>query len=134
MQVYKDVELFERLLRSIYRPQNYYCIHVDHSSPPSVHAVVRAIVNCFPNVFMPLLLVDVVSYEMSVLEADLICMEELLNKYKNWKYYINLTGQEFPLRTNLEIVRILQFFNGANNIHRSNVNFSERYVHCSYCW
>ena len=33
---------------------------------------------------------------------------------KSWKYYINLTGQEFPLKTNLKIVEILQAMNGAN--------------------
>ncbi|KAH9514867.1 Beta-1,3-galactosyl-O-glycosyl-glycoprotein beta-1,6-N-acetylglucosaminyltransferase [Bulinus truncatus] len=32
MLAYKDVEMVERLLRSIYRPQNYYCIHVDKKS------------------------------------------------------------------------------------------------------
>ena len=29
IMVYKDVEQLYRLLRSIYRPSNYYCIHVD---------------------------------------------------------------------------------------------------------
>ena len=28
--VYKDVEQVERLLRAIYRPQHFYCIHVDN--------------------------------------------------------------------------------------------------------
>ena len=37
-------------------------------------------------------------------------------KYKKWKYFINLTGQEFPLKTNLELVRILSSYNGANDI------------------
>ena len=32
--VYKDLEMVERLLRAIYRPQNYYCLHIDASSSP----------------------------------------------------------------------------------------------------
>ena len=52
----------------------------------------------------------------SVLEADLNCMRELHNARdrRKWRYFINLTGQEFPLRTNLELVRILSILNGAN--------------------
>ena len=34
--------------------------------------------------------------------------------YTNWKYFINLTGQEFPLKTNLELVKILQAMQWAN--------------------
>ncbi len=52
---------------------------------------------------------------MSVLDADLFCMEDLL-KYKKWRYFINLTGQEFPLKTNADLVEILTAFNGANSI------------------
>ena len=39
---------------------------------------------------------------------------QYLWKAKSWKYYINLTGQEFPLKTNLEIVQILKAMGGAN--------------------
>ena len=36
--------------------------------------------------------------------------------FKAWKYFINLTGQEFPLRTNSELVDILTAFGGANSL------------------
>jgi hypothetical protein len=42
-------------------------------------------------------------------------MNDLL-AYKAWKYFINLTGQEFPLKANLAIVRILKAFNGSNHM------------------
>ena len=38
-------------------------------------------------------------------------------KYSSWKYFINLTGQEFPLRTNLELIQILKSYNGGNAIN-----------------
>ena len=40
-------------------------------------------------------------------------------RYTDWKYHINLAGQEFPLKTNLELVRILKAFNGSNLIQGS---------------
>lgn len=36
MVVFKDVEQVERLLRAIYRPQNYYCVHVDTKASKQV--------------------------------------------------------------------------------------------------
>ncbi len=43
-------------------------------------------------------------------------MKEVLGMSTVWKYYINLTGQEWPLKTNLELVRILKAVNGSNLI------------------
>jgi len=115
IMVYKDVDMFERLFRVIYRPQNHYCVHIDLSSDRLVHNAVRSITSCFDNVHVPEKLIDVVHSEFSVLEAELACMDLLL-KFTKWKYFINLTGQEFPLQTSLTIVKILKLFNGANNI------------------
>ena len=119
VMIYKDIEQFERLLRAIYRPQNYYCIHVDRKSPEIFHRAVKMISACFPNVFLASTFVDVRWGEFSVLEADLICMRDLWRRYKNWKYFINLTGQEFPLRTNNELVEILRSLNGESIIQGS---------------
>ena len=33
-----------------------------------------------------------------------------------WKYVLNLCGQDFPLKTNLEIVRSLKALRGYNNL------------------
>ncbi|XP_070211310.1 N-acetyllactosaminide beta-1,6-N-acetylglucosaminyl-transferase-like [Littorina saxatilis] len=68
---------------------------------------------CLDNVFVSSRSVKVRWGSFSVLEPELICMEDLLH-HKGWKYFINLTGQEFPLKTNLEIVRILKAVKGAN--------------------
>ncbi|ELU11398.1 hypothetical protein CAPTEDRAFT_83082, partial [Capitella teleta] len=113
--IFKDIEQFERLLRAIYRPQNFYCVHVDQKSPRDFLKAAQGIVGCFDNVFMASKSVDVKWGEWSVLEPDLTCMKDLL-RHKSWKYFINLTGQEFPLKTNWDIVRILKVYRGANNM------------------
>jgi len=111
-----DVELFERLLRAVYRPQNMYCVHVDKKSASTVHHAVTAITSCFSNVFIAQRTVSVYWGTYSVLEPELICMEALLSYSRKWRYFINLTGQEFPLKSNWDIVKILKVFRGANNI------------------
>ena len=60
--------------------------------------------------------------KFSVLEPELICMQDLL-KRPGWKYFINLTGQEFPLKTNRELVPILRAFAGASDIEGVTVKY-----------
>jgi len=114
--MFKQVEQFERLLRAIYRPQNVYCIHVDQKSSADIHETVIWIARCFENVFVLQPSFDVVWGTFSVLKPELECMKRLLQRNKKWRYFINLTGQEFPLKTNWQIVRILKAFNGSNNM------------------
>ncbi|XP_064597282.1 LOW QUALITY PROTEIN: beta-1,3-galactosyl-O-glycosyl-glycoprotein beta-1,6-N-acetylglucosaminyltransferase-like [Liolophura sinensis] len=113
--MYKDSEQAERLLRAIYQPQNYYCIHVDRKSEGSIKRGMEAVAKCFDNVFLVEKPVAVVWGKFTVLEAELLCLKELW-AYQKWKYFINLTGQEFPLKTNFELVKILKAYNGSNNL------------------
>ncbi|KAK3105038.1 hypothetical protein FSP39_015825 [Pinctada imbricata] len=113
--LYKDVSQFEILLRAIYRPQNFYCVHVDLKSEKNIYDAVSGIAGCFDNVIMTSERFNVSWGKYSILEPEFSCMKQLL-KYKKWKYFINLTGQEYPLRTNAELVKILGAFNLANDV------------------
>ena len=116
LMMFKDVQQAELLLRAIYRPQNIYCIHVDKKCDDKVFKAMEGISGCFENVFLSATRTDVQWGRFSVLEPDLVCMEELFQRSRKWKYFINLTGQEFPLRTNYELVRILMTYDGANDM------------------
>ena len=114
--MYDNLEQTERLLRVIYRPQNVYCIHVDGKSPTTVHLGAAAIAACFENVFVARPAVNVSWGQISVVDAELLCMRKLLASDKSWKYFVNLVGRDFPLRSNGELVKILKSFNGSNYI------------------
>ncbi|XP_013379216.1 beta-1,3-galactosyl-O-glycosyl-glycoprotein beta-1,6-N-acetylglucosaminyltransferase 3 [Lingula anatina] len=114
--LYKDVVQAERLLRTIYRPHNVYCLHVDAKSQPSVLRAVEGIARCFHNVFIATRLEEVIYAGYSRLQAEINCMNDTLHRKEEWKYYINLASQAFPLRTNREMVQILKLYNGANDI------------------
>ncbi|PVD26133.1 hypothetical protein C0Q70_13801 [Pomacea canaliculata] len=115
MLVFKDAPQVLQLLQAVYRPQNVYCIHVDKKAAPLFRDVMSAVADCFDNVFLASQRIDVKWGTFTVLEPELVCMQNLL-PFKKWKYFINLTGQEFPLRTNFELVRILTAYNGANDV------------------
>ncbi|VDP89200.1 unnamed protein product [Echinostoma caproni] len=95
--VYTDANRVLRLFHAIYRPQNFYCIHIDRKSEPVFVKRIERL------------------KQLGSLDADLTCARILLERAPGgWKYWINLTGQEFPLRTNWELVRALRLLNGAN--------------------
>ena len=113
----------------IYRPQNVFCIHVDSKSSPGFIAAIRSITRCFKNVFISTKLEKIVYASYTRLKADVNCMSDLTTVNRslhsnlkdksfdfNWKYLINVASTEFPLRTNYELTRILNMFNGANDI------------------
>jgi hypothetical protein len=67
-------------------------------------------------VFIASKLETVVYASISRLQAEINCFKDLLKRREEWRYVINLTGQMFPLKTNLEIVKIMKIYNGANDI------------------
>lgn len=114
---HKNTEQLERLLRVLYRPQNQYCIHVDRKTPDNVLESVENIANCFDNVFVASKLEIVIYASHTRLLADINCMRDHIERNTEWKYLLNLASSELPLRTNLELVQILNIFNGSNDIH-----------------
>lgn len=114
--VHHKIQTFERLLRAVYAPQNLYCIHVDSKAPASFLAAMEQITSCFSNVFVASRLESVVYASWSRVQADLNCMGDLYNHSAPWRYFINLCGQDFPLKTNLEIVQTLKGLQGKNSL------------------
>lgn len=122
MVIHEKIEMFERLLRAIYAPQNIYCVHVDQKSSPDFRAAVKAIVSCLPNVFIATRLEKVVYASWSRVQADLNCMKDLLNSHVQWRYMLNTCGTDFPIKTNAEMVRILKGLNGRNSMESESTN------------
>ncbi|XP_043764501.1 N-acetyllactosaminide beta-1,6-N-acetylglucosaminyl-transferase isoform X6 [Cervus elaphus] len=114
MVIHKDFNTFERLFRAIYMPQNIYCIHVDEKATIQFKKSVWQLLSCFKNAFLASKMEPVVYAGISRLQADLNCLEDLLASEVPWKYSINTCGQDFPLKSNREIVQYLKGFKGKN--------------------
>ncbi|XP_055451125.1 N-acetyllactosaminide beta-1,6-N-acetylglucosaminyl-transferase isoform X1 [Psammomys obesus] len=114
MVIHKDFSTFERLFRAIYTPQNVYCVHVDEKASREFKGAVRQLLQCFPNAFLASETERVVYGGFSRLQADLNCMKDLVASEVPWKYVLNTCGQDFPLKTNKEIVSYLKRFKGKN--------------------
>ncbi|XP_056586153.1 beta-1,3-galactosyl-O-glycosyl-glycoprotein beta-1,6-N-acetylglucosaminyltransferase 4-like [Triplophysa dalaica] len=114
--VHKNADLVERLLRAIYMPHNVYCIHYDQKSSDDFKSAMQGLSRCLPNVFISSKLERVQYAGISRLKADLNCLSDLLESDVKWKYVINLCGQDFPLRTNAELVSDLKMLKGMNMV------------------
>ncbi|XP_028854422.1 beta-1,3-galactosyl-O-glycosyl-glycoprotein beta-1,6-N-acetylglucosaminyltransferase 7 [Denticeps clupeoides] len=106
--IHKEFETFVRLLRAIYAPQNIYCVHVDQRSTEEYKDKVRTLVGCFPNIILATVSEKVIYGGFTRLKADINCMEDLVKSHIAWKKVVNLCGQDFPIQTNLELVRYMQ--------------------------
>ncbi|XP_033916230.1 N-acetyllactosaminide beta-1,6-N-acetylglucosaminyl-transferase [Melopsittacus undulatus] len=133
MTLHKEFETFEQLFRAVYMPQNIYCIHVDAKAPAHFHQAVRYLLDCFPNAFLASRAERVVYGGISRLRADLHCMRDLLASAVPWRYLLNTCGQDFPLKTNREIVRLLKGLGGKNVtpgvLPPPHITSCTRYVH-----
>ncbi|XP_064149554.1 N-acetyllactosaminide beta-1,6-N-acetylglucosaminyl-transferase-like [Loxodonta africana] len=145
MVIHKDFETFERLFRACYTPQNVYCVHVDEKATAAFKEAVGKLLSCFSNAFLASKRESVVYAGVSRLQADLNCMRDLMASEVPWKYVINTCGQDFPLKTNKEIVQYLKGFKGKNItpgvlppphiIRRTKyVHLEQRYPLFSFMW
>uniref|UniRef100_A0A8C6BGQ9 N-acetyllactosaminide beta-1,6-N-acetylglucosaminyl-transferase n=1 Tax=Monodon monoceros TaxID=40151 RepID=A0A8C6BGQ9_MONMO len=114
MVIHKDFDTFERLFRAIYMPQNVYCVHVDEKATSAFKDSVGRLLSCFANAFLASKRESVVYAGISRLQADLNCLQDLIDSEVPWKYAINTCGQDFPLKTNREIVQYIKGFKGKN--------------------
>ncbi|XP_069611761.1 beta-1,3-galactosyl-O-glycosyl-glycoprotein beta-1,6-N-acetylglucosaminyltransferase 7-like [Ranitomeya imitator] len=113
--IHKQLDMFIKLLAAIYAPQNVYCIHIDQKSSKTYSQAVQRLASCFHNVFLSSQQETVVYAGFSRLRADINCMEDLVRSALPWRHVINLCGQDFPMKTNREIVQYLKTrWNGKN--------------------
>jgi Core-2/I-Branching enzyme len=89
---------FKRLFKSIYTPGNSYVVHVDKSSGLDLASEIAAFLAPYQGVGI-LEPKDALWGGYSLVDAELRGMDLLLNMDDRWTHYINLSGQDFPLKS-----------------------------------
>ena len=127
MLFYDSPQQIVRLLKVIYRPHNIYCLHPDNKASKQLIQTFRHLASCLDNVFVPRQLVNVTYMHFSMVEAQMLCMQELSTTYKHWqwKYAMILCGKELPFSTNRVIVESLQRLNGHSLLSPHNLSLEE---------
>ncbi len=104
--VHRYPSQFKRLFKAIYAPGNQYVIHVDKSSGAGLAEEIATFLEPYQSVDI-LEPIDALWGGYSLVEAELRGMARLLEMDERWTHYINLSGQDFPLKSQ-EYIR--QFF------------------------
>ncbi len=89
---------FKRLFKAIYAPGNQYVVHVDKSSGAGLAADISGFLGPYQGVHI-LEPKDALWGGYSLVEAELRGMARLLELDDRWTHYINLSGQDFPLKS-----------------------------------
>jgi hypothetical protein len=96
--VHRYPEQFRRLFSAIYSPENRYVIHVDKRSGAALRADIQGMVAGTAGVEL-IESRDALWGGYSLVDAELRGMTRLLQMSPNWRHFINLSGQDFPLKS-----------------------------------
>eukprot|EP00392_Amoebophrya_sp_AT5.2_P012720 g12827.t1 len=146
--LHKNIGQAERLLRAIWQKQNSYCVHVDLNASEAFKSQVRALVHCLNSAgaaggagqaghgqtFLVSEPVRVYYSSFTRVEAEMRCMQDLHKRNIHYQYVLNLCGQDYPLRTNLQLVRDLKSLNGRGEIFSVDVNLVEKLWRVKQVW
>ncbi|MBU4225373.1 MAG: beta-1,6-N-acetylglucosaminyltransferase [Chloroflexi bacterium] len=110
---------FKRLFRAIYHPANYYLVHVDKRSGVGLQTEIQDFLSSFANASL-LKSESTLWGGYSLVDAELRGIEELLKISPKWEFFINLSGQDFPLKSQAHIQDFLRRNKGKDFIKVSN--------------
>lgn len=117
--VHRYPNQFKRLFHAIYDSKDHYLVHVDKRADKSIKTDVKNFISSFPNAHL-LKSQDVVWGGYSMVDVELNGIKKLLAISDKWDAYINLSGQDFPIKTNSEIKKFLKKNKGVDFMRTAN--------------
>lgn len=117
--VHRLPKQFKRMFKAVYHPDNVYLIHIDKKVTRPIQYDLTNFLKDFPNTYV-LESEYILWGGYSMVKAELAGMAYLLNINANWDYFINLSGQDFPLKSQKIIKEFLVENKGTNYIKIAN--------------
>lgn len=105
--VHRYPNQFKRLFNAIYHPDNFYLIHIDSKSSVDLHNEIEEFIMQYANARI-LPSENTIWGGYSLVNAELRGIKYLLSETYNWKFFINLSGQDFPLKSQNYMHKFLQ--------------------------
>jgi len=110
---------FKRLFKAIYHPANYYLVHVDKRAGVGLQTEIQDFLSSFANASL-LKSQSILWGGYSMVDAELRGIEELLKISSEWEFFINLSAQDFPLKSQTHIQDFLSRNRGNDFIRVAN--------------
>jgi len=118
--VHRFPNQFKRLFKAIYDKDNYYLIHLDKKVTEEISKEISCFLKAYPNAHI-LESTNVIWGGYSMVQAELNGINYLLSLSKSWDFFINLSGQDFPLKSQNEIREFL-----SNNKERNFIKTADQ--------
>ncbi|MCT2406788.1 beta-1,6-N-acetylglucosaminyltransferase [Chryseobacterium antibioticum] len=113
IMVHHKPEVFKAMFQKIYTRDQFYLIHIDRKAKEEITDEIQMYLVRFPNVYI-LESINIVSGGFSMIQAELDAMEFLLNVSQEWDYFVNLSGEDYPLKSQNVIRQFLTVNKGRN--------------------
>jgi len=113
IMIHHKPNVFKAMFEKIYTSDQFYLIHIDRKAKAKFTEEIQLFLLRFPNVYL-LESMNIVPGGFNVIQAELNAMEYLLNVSHDWDYFINLSGEDYPLRSQSIIRQFLKANNGRN--------------------
>jgi len=113
--VHRFPKQFERLFKAIYDSDNHYLIHLDKKADEKTCTEVRDFLSDFPNAYV-MESENIVWGGYSMVQAEINGMRYLLELSVEWDFFINLSGQDYPLKSQPIIRKYLSEHRDSNFI------------------
>lgn len=117
--VHRYPNQFKKLFSAIYDPKNVYLIHMDKKADKDVYAKIEYFLDDYANAHI-LKSQNVVWGGYSMVDVELKGIKKLLQLGKKWEYFINLSGQDFPLKSQAHIKHFLTANKGSSFVKINN--------------
>lgn len=118
--VHRLPKQFKRMFKSLYIPNNYYLIHIDKKADQKIHSEIKEFIKDFQNTYI-LESESIVWWGYSMVQVELNGIKKLLEISAKWDFFINLSGQDFPMKSQKEITNYL-----SKNINNSYLKIAEQ--------
>ncbi len=96
--VHRFPEQFKRLFKAIYHPENHYLIQIDQEIDINTEKSVKTFLADYSSVYL-LKSKNVERRGYSMVQSQINGMKYLLNRCLKWDFFINLSDQDFPLKS-----------------------------------
>jgi len=113
IMIHHKPDVFKAMFEKIYTRDQFYLIHIDRKAKEEFTEQIQQYLIHFPNVYI-LESMNIVARGFSIIQAELNAMEYLLNVTSEWDYFINLSGEDYPLKSQNIIRQFLTINNGRN--------------------
>lgn len=117
--VHRYPNQFKRLFKAIYHPANHYLIHVDKRSGVELQTEIQDFLAGYPNASL-LKSEKALWGGYSLVDAELRGIQELLKMGLKWEFFINLSAQDFPLKSQTYIHNFLSHHIGKDFLKVAN--------------